>query len=58
VFADNATIARATPRLATWARVEDVADDVLEAMFHGRVDRETGLAQLLEVTAPLLTGSG
>ncbi len=56
VFADNARIARATPHVPEWAAVEKAADDILEAIFYGRIDRETGIARLHEDTARLFGG--
>jgi len=57
VFADNAQIARATPHTSKWLQVENAADDILEAMFYGRIDREEGMRRLVSDTAPLF-GSG
>lgn len=53
VFVDNARIARATPHTASWAQVERQADDILESMFYGRIDREEGLRQLTEDLLPV-----
>ena len=53
VFADNARIARATPNVATWLRVEDAVDDVLESAFLGRIDREEALRRMQELSADL-----
>ena len=58
VFVDNARIARATPHTATWLQVENAADDILEAMFYGRIEREEGMRRLLEDTAPLFGQGG
>lgn len=58
VFADNARIARATPHTATWLQVENAADDILEAMFYGRIDRAEGMRRLVEDTAPLFGQGG
>lgn len=57
VFADNARIARATPHTSSWASVESAADDVLESIFYGRIDREAGLERLVAETTPLFGGS-
>lgn len=57
VFADNARIARATPNVATWLRVEKAVDDVLEAAFLGRTDREEALQRMQELSAELFTSS-
>ena len=56
VFAANARIARATPHVATWLRVEDAVDDVLEAAFLGRIDREEALTRMQELSAQLFAG--
>lgn len=56
VFADNARIARATPHVPEWAAVEKAADDILAAIFYGRIDREEGVARLHEDTARLFGG--
>ncbi|MFP5308054.1 MAG: ABC transporter substrate-binding protein [Actinomycetes bacterium] len=58
VFVDNAEIARATPTSAEWAQVEKLGDDLLADVFYGRVDREEGIARLLEQTAPLFRRAG
>ncbi|MEV1145480.1 sugar ABC transporter substrate-binding protein [Micromonospora sp. NPDC049799] len=53
VFLDAEPHLRATPRTATWARVEKEADTLLEEVFYGRVDREEGLRRLEETVRPL-----
>ncbi|MCM0675536.1 sugar ABC transporter substrate-binding protein [Micromonospora phytophila] len=53
VFLDAEPHLRATPRTATWARVEREADTLLEEVFYGRVDREEGLRRLEETVRPL-----
>jgi multiple sugar transport system substrate-binding protein len=58
VFVDNAQILRATPHAATWSRVEKAADDVLEQIYYGRIDREEGVARLIEETRPLFGAGG
>ncbi|HEY8451102.1 MAG: sugar ABC transporter substrate-binding protein [Micromonosporaceae bacterium] len=55
VYLDAEPYLRATPRTATWARVESEAGDLLEQVFYGRVDREDGLRQLEETVRPLFT---
>ncbi|MEU5727206.1 sugar ABC transporter substrate-binding protein [Micromonospora sp. NPDC047738] len=55
VFLDAEPHLRATPRTATWARVEREADKLLEEVFYGRVGREEGLRQLEEQIRPLFT---
>jgi len=57
VFLDSAEDIRATPHTATWSRVESEANTVLEDLFYGRVDRDEGVARLIESTSPLLGGS-
>lgn len=56
VFADNARIARATPHVATWLQVEKAVDDVLEAAFLGRIDREEALTRMQELSTQLFAG--
>ena len=53
VFLDSLPTLRAVPHTATWPRVESAADELIEAMFYGRIEREEGLAQLADVTGPL-----
>ncbi len=55
VFLDAEPHLRATPRTATWARVEKEADTLLEEVFYGRVQREDGLRRLEETVRPLFT---
>lgn len=58
VFVDNAAIARATPSTASWAQVEKLADDILEGVFYGRVDREDGIRRLLDETRAMFRRAG
>ena len=58
VFVDNAEILRATPHTATWTRVEKAADDVLEQIYYGRIDREEGVVRLIDETRPLFGAGG
>jgi multiple sugar transport system substrate-binding protein len=58
VFVDNAEIARATPSTASWAQVEKLADDILEGIFYGRVDREAGIRRLLDETRAAFRRAG
>jgi len=58
VFVDSLTTLRAVPHTPTWSQVEGVADELIEAMFYGRLGRETGLRQLADVTGPLFGGGG
>jgi len=57
VFLDSAEDIRATPHTAAWSRVESEADTVLADLFYGRVDRDEGVARLVESTGPLFGGS-
>ena len=54
VFLDALDTARATPHVARWARVEREGDDLLEAVFYGRVPREQGIAELRRTADALL----
>ncbi len=59
VFVDAIPDIRAVPHTANWSRVEKEADNVLESVFYGRVEREAGIRQLIESTRPLsATGGG
>ena len=58
VFVDVVPTIRSVPHTASWARVEAEADSILTELYYGRVDREEGIAQLLEVTGPLFAGAG
>ena len=58
VFIDVQPSIRAVPHTATWSRVEKEADQILEALFYGRVAREEGIDQLVRTTAPLFAGPG
>ncbi|MFT6942504.1 MAG: multiple sugar transport system substrate-binding protein [Nitriliruptoraceae bacterium] len=55
-FADNARIARATPHVPSWARVESAVDDLLEAAFLGRIDRDDALTEMHELARALFAG--
>lgn len=55
VYLDAEPYLRATPRTATWPRVEREAGALLEEVFYGRVDREEGLRQLEEAVRPLFS---
>ncbi len=46
VFLDNAEIVRATPSTADWNAVENQADDILEALYFGRITREVAVERL------------
>ena len=56
VFLDALATLRALPHTARWSQVEGVADELIEAMFYGRLEREEGLRRLADVTGPLLGG--
>lgn len=58
VFLDAEPYLRATPRTATWSRVEGEANKLLEEVFYGRVDRERGLRELEATVKPLFAGGG
>ncbi|NED94393.1 sugar ABC transporter substrate-binding protein [Phytoactinopolyspora alkaliphila] len=53
VYLDVEPYLRATPRTATWSRVERESNALLEEVFYGRVDREEGLRQLEDSVRPL-----
>ena len=53
VFIDVVPAIRAMPHTATWSEVEKEADNLLGSIFYGRVEREAGIRQLVEQTAPL-----
>lgn len=58
VFLDAAEVIRALPVVPTWTRVEKEGDEILDAVYYGRVDREEGLRRLEETAADLLRGDG
>ncbi len=49
VFLDNAEIVRATPSTADWNAAEKAADDILEALYYGRIDEEEALRRLAAI---------
>lgn len=53
VYLDIEPYLRATPRTATWSRIEGEANDLLAEVFYGRVDREEGLRRLEDELRPL-----
>lgn len=57
VYADNARVARATPNVASWVRVENSVDDVLEGAFLGRIGRDEALARMEELATQLFAAS-
>ena len=58
VFVEVQPSIRAVPHTATWSRVEKEADQILEALFYGRVEREEGIDALVRTTAPLFAEPG
>lgn len=58
VFVDTLSTLRAVPHTASWSQVESTADEIIEAMFYGQLDREEGLQQLADVTGPLFGDPG
>ncbi len=58
VFVEVIPTIRSVPHTATWSRVEGEADEILEALYYGRVDREEGITQLVEATRPLFADPG
>jgi multiple sugar transport system substrate-binding protein len=56
VFTDVIPTIRAVPVTASWSQVEGEADNVIEALYYGRIDRETGIRQLIDTTKPLFAG--
>lgn len=58
VFLTGLDTIRATPHVADWARVEKEADRILEEVFYGRIDREEGVARMVEETRPLFDPGG
>lgn len=57
VFIDAIPSIRSVPVTATWSQVEKEADNVLESIYFGRIEREAGITQLIETTKPLF-GAG
>jgi len=53
VFVDAIPTIRSVPHTATWSRVEAEGDELLAAIYYGRVDREEGIRQLVDMTQPL-----
>ena len=56
VFLDAIPTIRSVPHTATWSQVEKEGDNLLASVFYGRVDREAGVQQLIDETAPLFGG--
>lgn len=54
VFVEQIPAIRAVPHTASWAQAEQQADEVLVELFYGRIEREAGIRELMERTAPLL----
>ena len=58
VFVDAIANLRAVPHTGSWSQVEGAADDIIEAMFYGTIEREEGIQQLTDVTTPLFADPG
>ncbi len=48
VFLDAIPTVRSLPHTATWSQMQNEVDDQLEDVFYGRVDREEGIARMIE----------
>ena len=55
---DSAEVVRPLPVVPAWSRVEKEGDELLEAVYYGRTDREEGLRRLEETAADLLQNPG
>jgi len=53
VFIDAIPTIRSVPHTARWSQVEKVADEIIDALYFGRVEREEGIRRLVEETEPL-----
>lgn len=58
VWLDAAPRLRALPTVPAWAQVEKEGDELLAAVYYGRVDRAEGLRRLEQRAAELLQGGG
>lgn len=58
VFLDAADTVRALPTVPAWFRVEKEGDELLDAVFYGRIERGEGLARLERRAAELLAAPG
>ena len=58
VWLDGAERVRALPTVPAWAQVEKEGDELLDALFYGRVEREEGLRRLEERSAQVLQAGG
>ena len=56
VFLDAAPVLRALPVVPAWSQVESEGDELLDAVYYGRVEREEGLRALEERSRELLAG--
>lgn len=56
VFLEAIPTMRSVPHTATWPQVEKEADNLLESLFYGRIERDEGVGRLIEETAPLFGG--
>jgi multiple sugar transport system substrate-binding protein len=55
VYLDAADHLRATPSTGAWARLEREANQVLEELYYGRIDRDEGVELLVEQSRELLS---
>ena len=53
VFLDVVPDIRPVPVTATWPRVEKEADNILEGIFYGHVDRDEGIERMTSETQPM-----
>lgn len=58
VWLDSAERIRALPTVPAWAQVEKEGDELLDAVWFGRVEREEGLRRLEDRAAELLQAGG
>lgn len=54
VFIDAIPSVRALPRTATWSQMQNEVDDLLYDIFYGRIDRESGIAEMVSTAEALL----
>ena len=55
VFVEQIPSIRSVPHTAAWSQVEKEGDNLLAAVFYGRVDRDKGIGDLISKTKPLFT---
>lgn len=58
VFVDVIPHIRPVPVTASWPRVEKEADNILEGIFYGQVEREDGIRRMISETRPLFGTPG